>query len=409
MIRFPKTVLFVSHDASRTGAPIFLLRFLRWLRDHHQIPFRILVVSPGEMLPEFERVGPTYVFERQSRLQRAFRRFNIPVRDDNSHYLESVRKSLSECNIGLIYSNTMATGKALDYLSFLDCPVLCHVHELEQAIQHCDKEDNLILVKKHASAYVAVSHAVQGNLVAKHGIPEDKIKVIHGFVPTGWSARDKRGNPRRLVRRELRIPIDAKLVCACGSVEPRKGPDLFLQVADKFAKMRYVPPAHFVWIGGNREQVEAMRQRVRELSRQDVVHFIGRRADVSSYYHASDVFLLTSREDPFPLVMMEAALRGNPIVCFDNSGGAPEFVQDDAGFVVRAFDVDEMAERLALLLSSDQLRRRMGEAARQRVLRRHDINTSAPQLAEMIQSALISPKKIDARPEATVAQGKKFA
>jgi hypothetical protein len=102
MIPFPKRVLFVSHDASRTGAPIFLLRFLRWFRDHHPIPFRILVVSPGEMLPEFESVGPTHVFERESRLQRAFRRFNIPVRDDSSHHLESLRKRLAESNISLI-------------------------------------------------------------------------------------------------------------------------------------------------------------------------------------------------------------------------------------------------------------------------------------------------------------------
>ncbi len=407
MIRFPQTALFVSHDASRTGAPIFLLRFLRWLRDHHQIPFRILVVSPGELLPEFNSVGPTDVFEQESRLLRAFGRLKLPVRD-SSHHLESLRKTLSQANIGLIYSNTIATGKVLDYLSFLDCPVICHVHELEQAIQHCDQDDNLILVKKHTSSYVAVSQAVKRNLVAKHGILADKVTVIHGFVPTGPGTPDKLDDPCLLVRRELRIPHDARLVCACGSIEPRKGPDLFLQVADTLAKMHGTPSAHFVWIGGKKEQVEAMHKRAQELSRPDMVHFIGRRADVSSYYAASDVFLLTSREDPFPLVMMEAALRGNPIVCFENSGGAPEFVQDDAGFVVRAFDVGEMAEKLALLLSSDDLRRCMGEAARQRVLRQHDINASAPQLAALIQSALNFPQRT-ARPETTVALARKFA
>jgi glycosyltransferase involved in cell wall biosynthesis len=408
MSRFPQTALFVSHDASRTGAPIFLLRFLRWLRDHGQIPFRILVISPGEMLPEFKSVGPTTVFEQESRLQRAFRRFNLPVRDSLRH-LEWLRKSLSQSNIGLIYSNTIATGKILDYLSFLDCPVICHVHELEHAIQQCDHEDNLTLVKKHASSYVAVSQAVKRNLVAKHGIPEDKITVIHGFVPTGQSALDNLGDPRLLVRRELRIPRDARLVCACGSIEPRKGPDLFLRVAHTLAKMEGAPSAHFVWIGGKKERVEAMRKRAQEMSRPDLVHFIGRRADVSSYYAASDVFLLTSREDPFPLVMMEAALRGIPIVCFDHSGGAPEFVQDDAGFVVRAFDIDEMAGKLALLLKSNELRRRMGEAGRRRVLQRHDINTAAPQLAAIIQSALNFPKTVDLQPETTVALAKKLA
>jgi glycosyltransferase involved in cell wall biosynthesis len=408
MSRFSQAALFVSHDASRTGAPIFLLRFLRWFRDHLEIPFRILVVSPGELLPEFKSVGPTDVFEPESRLQRAFRRFNLPVRDSSRH-LESLRKSLSESNIGLIYSNTMATGKALDYLKFLDCPVICHVHELEQAIQHCNREDNLMLVKKHTSSYVAVSHAVERNLVAKHGIPGDKVTVVHGFVPAGRSAHDTVGDPRQLVRRELRIPHDARLVCACGSIEPRKGPDLFLQVADALAKMHGAPSAHFVWIGGKKEQVEIMRKRAQELSRPDIVHFIGRRADVSFYYAASEVFLLTSREDPFPLVMMEAALRRNPVLCFENSGGAPEFVQDDAGFVVRAFDIEEMAKKVALLLDSEELRRRMGEAGRHRVMQRHDINTSAPQLAAIIQSALNLSRKVDSRPENTVALAEKAA
>ncbi len=395
MPQSPQTVLFVSHDASRTGAPIFLLRLLRWLRDHHEILFRILVVSPGEMLPEFESIGRTHVLERQSRLQRACLRFNIPFGNDG-HYLQSLRKSLSESNIALIYSNTTATGKALDYLSFLDCPVICHVHELEQAIRQCDRDGNLDLVKRHASSYVAVSHAVKQNLVAMHGITEDKIKVIHGFIPTDGRLLERAGPSNGAVRRELRIPRNARLVCACGSIAPRKGPDLFLQVADRLTKAHRGLSVHFVWIGGNKQQVKAMRKQAQELSRQDVVHFIGSRPDVGPYYEAADVFLLPSREDPFPLVMLEAALRGKPIVCFENSGGAPEFVQHDAGFVVPGFDVDEMARKSALLLTSDELRRNMGESGRRRVLHRHDIDVSAPQIAAIIQSALTSCEKLAA-------------
>jgi glycosyltransferase involved in cell wall biosynthesis len=394
MSRFRESVLFVSHDASRTGAPIFLLRFLRWFRDHHQIPFRILVVTPGELLPEFASVGPTHVLEPESRLDRVFRRLKLPARDNGRH-LASLRERLSQSNIGLIYSNTIATGTALDYLSFLDCPVICNVHELEQAIQHCDKDGNLSLVKKHASSYVAVSHAVKENLVANHGIREDEITVVHGFVPTERSGPRGPGHARALVRRELRIPMDARLVCACGSVEPRKGPDLFLQVAETLAKMHPNIPAHFVWIGGTKEQVKAMRRQTQELSREGMVHFIGSRRDTCPYYEAADVFLLPSREDPFPLVMLEAALHGKPIVCFDKSGGAPEFVQHAAGFVVPAFDVDAMAAKLEVLLSSDELRRRTGEAARQRVLNEHDLNTSAPKIAAIIQRALGSAGKID--------------
>ncbi len=408
MIGLQQTVLFVSHDASCTGAPIFLLRLLHWLRDHCQISFRTLVVRPGEMLPEFESISPTHVLEQRSILQRVCRRFRLPVFDD-SHHLQSLRKSLSQVNIGLIYANTSATGKALQYLSFLKCPVICHVHELEQAIQQCDRDDNLNLVKRHSTSYIAVSHAVKRNLVAKHGIPENKVEVIHGFIPTKRCMPGQDGNSRVTIRRELKIPKDARLLCACGSIAPRKGPDLFLQVAGEFATVSGNFPAHFVWIGGNKDQVRAMRQQARELRLQGTVHFIGSRADVGPYYEASDVFLLTSREDPFPLVMLEAALRGKPVVCFDKSGGAPEFVQHDAGFVVPAFAVDEMARKLCLLLRSDQLRRSMGDAGRLRVLRHHDINTSAPRIAAMIQNALIPSENANTWPESAAALGTKQA
>jgi glycosyltransferase involved in cell wall biosynthesis len=390
-----QTVLFVSHDASRTGAPIFLLRLLQWLQRYSRISFRTLSVIPGEMLPQFESLGPVDVLERDSKLRRVCRRFNLLSFDDSQHLL-SLRRKLSACNIGLIYANTSAIGRTLDYLSFLDCPVICHVHELEGVIQQCNRNNNLTLLKRHATFYLAVSHAVKHNLL-RHGIREDQVDVIPGFIPTNQSTMEHARKSSAAVRRELRIPGDAPLVCACGTLEPRKGPDLFLDVACDLAKVSGELRPHFVWIGGNKVRVEAMRRRVRELHREDNVHFIGMRPDVGPYYSAADVFLLPSREDPFPLVMLEAALREKPILCFANAGGAPEFVQHDAGFVVPGFAVDAMSEKLSLLLGSEDLRRRMGQTGRQRVLRHHDIDTCAPRIAAIIQNALTGPKGINVR------------
>ena len=100
---------------------------------------------------------------------------------------------------------------------------------------------------------------------------------------------------------------------------------------------------------------------VAELPLKDVVHFVGEKPNVTQYFQASDVFVLPSREDPFPLVMMEAGLYRNPVICFDGAGGAPEFVEQDAGFVIPSFDVGKMADKIVELLRSPELRNRMGE------------------------------------------------
>ncbi|WP_096896367.1 hypothetical protein [Candidatus Scalindua japonica] len=58
----PKKILFISHDASRTGAPIILLNFLRWFQDNTNIPFRIILREDGELKPEFQALAPVNIF-----------------------------------------------------------------------------------------------------------------------------------------------------------------------------------------------------------------------------------------------------------------------------------------------------------------------------------------------------------
>ena len=73
-------------------------------------------------------------------------------------------------------------GDVLDFLSFLNCPVISHVHELEGLIQDLGS-GNMGRVKTHTSTYIAVSEAVKTNLIKAHAIPESKVQMVHGFVP----------------------------------------------------------------------------------------------------------------------------------------------------------------------------------------------------------------------------------
>jgi len=111
-------------------------------------------------------------------------------------------------------------------------------------------------------------------------------------------------------------------------------------------------------------------------------------ADVYRYYCAMDVFALTSREDPFPLVMLEAGLHGVPTVCFAGSGGGPEFVAGGAGLAVPYLDLDAFAAAIACLEGNAPWRASVGEAARQKVLAHHGIDTQGPKLLQSIERCL---------------------
>ncbi len=120
--------------------------------------------------------------------------------------------------------------------------------------------------------------------------------------------------------------------------------------------------------------------------------------DPSDVYAAMDIFALTSREDPFPLVMLEAANYELPIVCFAQSGGGPEFVADDAGLIAPYLDVDRFADNVLLLTENAELRARLGSKGEQRVREHYSIDVQAPKLQNVIDEVarLGSPPNVRA-------------
>jgi glycosyltransferase involved in cell wall biosynthesis len=380
------SVLFLSHDASRTGAPIVLLNLLRWLHRNRELQAHILIgASFGDLIPEFQALGSvhTYMPER-TLLYRVLRRLKLHGRITSSHQSQ-LRAKLSQSDIRLIYANSVVSARMVEYLSFLNCPVVCHVHELDIGIKYLGPE-TISLLEKYVCRYIAVSPAVKANLVENHGVAPEKVTVIQGMVPIADYLKAPQARGSEEVRRELNIAPEARIVCGCGSIEARKGTDLFLQVADQVLRQYRASPVHFIWVGGTPEALRKARRQVAASAAKDVVHFIGQRADVVPYFDACDVYLLTSREEALPLVMLEVALRQKPIICFDRSGHPPEFVRQDAGFAVPDFDANKMSEKLIELLSNPELGRRMGAIGKQRAIDNYDLTNGAAEIAAILES-----------------------
>lgn len=133
-----KKVIFISHDASRTGAPIVLLHFLKWFKANTDIPFQILLRNGGELEPEFEALAPVSVFNKEIPSKRGLfenisRRLGLQEKV-NQVYFSNLKEQFIQENIGLIYSNTITNIEALELLDDLEFPVISHVHELETYI-----------------------------------------------------------------------------------------------------------------------------------------------------------------------------------------------------------------------------------------------------------------------------------
>lgn len=385
-----KTVLFISHDASRTGAPIVLLNLLKWLKANTELSFQVLLRRSGELQSEFEAIAPTYLFDPGSSARPAWARLWQRLRPAQDQRLARLRTHCRQANVGLIYANTIVSSDIVAGLADLGYPTICHVHELEFLIRHYLGLAEFARLKQAVHHYIAVSDAVQENLMVNHQIPATQIERIYEFIPTAVHQLDQYQDQRQAVRQQLGIPLEAAIVCASGTIEWRKGPDLFLHLARQVQHQKPGLPVYFLWVGGetNSPRYHELMHDVELLGLGSTVRFLGAQPQAAPYFAACDVFAMMSREDPFPLVCLEAAALGKPIVCFDRSGGAREFVETDCGVVVPYLDISGMAEQVLILLQAPQLREQMGARAAQKVRERHDIAIAAPQVLQVIQRFL---------------------
>ena len=360
-------IIFVSHDAANAGAQRLLITLIEWLCDTKGIRPKTILRHGGPLVPKFYQLGP--VLEMDSLLW--------------SDVDRNKEKLLAFCGSSnsLVYVNTLVPGDVAGLLSRLQIPVITHVHELENAIKRwCGKEelDQLIELSEH---FIAASPPVAANLASAHQVPAEKITTVYAFIKCQKSDTDPLD--RTAIRKQKQLPEDGFILFGCGTTDWRKGPDLFIDVADH-AKRLGLDNSYFFWIGGDTGELDDLEAKVRRLGLESCVFFIGAVPEVRSYFSAGDVFLLTSREDPFPLVCLEAADCGLPIVCFDSAGGMPEFVQNDAGYVVPIEDSKAMAEKIVFLWAREEERVRRGTTARQRVRAHHDVSIAGEEIFHVI-------------------------
>jgi glycosyltransferase involved in cell wall biosynthesis len=386
-------ILFISHEASRTGAPIALLHFLKWFKANTATSFRVLLKRDGILRSQFESVASVSVFQLNNSapknlINRILLRLKLKRKDIDIHLMK-LKTTLMREQFDLIYTNTVTNGELLEFLDEIKCPVICHIHELEHVIRYQTGLENFEKVKRYTHHYIAASKAVRDNLIENHNILESKISVVHEFIPHLSDNIDCSQSNREKLLRELGIPNEAKIICASGTTDWRKGPDLFIQLA-RLINKQSSKPVYFIWVGGENQGIRygELWHDVKNAGLEKYVYFLGEQTNPHEYFAICDLFTLVSREDPYPLVCLEAASLGKPIVCFDNAGGEKEFVEDDCGFVIPYLDIQMMADKVMLLLNSPDLHHKFSERAKEKVLERHDVQIASAQIAQIIEQVL---------------------
>ncbi|MGZ5246285.1 MAG: glycosyltransferase, partial [Flavitalea sp.] len=129
----------------------------------------------------------------------------------------------------------------------------------------------------------------------------------------------------------------------------------------------------FTWVGGfaSKEDETRYRQSVKDFGIESNFEFTGLMdpAEVKTVYSKFDALFLSSREDPYPLVVLESAFQKTPSIIFSDSGGMVEFVSEENGWTVNGFDITNAAS--VILSINKENSSEKGIAAYNRVIEWH--------------------------------------
>jgi glycosyltransferase involved in cell wall biosynthesis len=340
-----KSILLITHDTSLSGAPKSVLLVFEELRKRGCSLITVAIQGGGGLESRFKQISNQYY------------RLDVLSRKPSYTFVNRIKRKITGKSILSPYDDLIAvlSIKSFDYLyantvlsldfalvlkRILGCPLVLHVHELKTVIDEFQPE--LSRYDHEIALYFVPSKLNQHCLENDYGLPSKKIHLV----------REASEFVQSKVNEQHRFSLKT-IVLMCGGAYWRKGDDLFIQVANQVLKKD--PFYEFYWIG--KQSPERKRVNSSDISKlgiKDSVFFMEETETPEKWYLQTDIFILTSREDSFPLAAIEAGMIGIPIICFDKATGISEVI--DSELVVPYIDIEAMAKKiLDLKLSPEKI------------------------------------------------------
>lgn len=366
-------ILFISHSAGYTGAPFLLVNLLEWFKKNTSHNIRVLLKNDGPLRSEFSSLAETVSVSQ----------FSMRVENRERCLLKHYQ------DVDIIYSNTGTNGHILVGLAPLNRPVVTHLHEMRYALAMWG-ENAFDHVLAQTTKWICVSRPVKENLCINHGVHSDKAEIIPACITLPSNIQEL-AQKRLNILQALGLREPARIILGAGTFDWRKGADIFLQVAAQILKLHDAPDLHFVWLGD-----EGMDETTRLRTSIEVgglgiaprLHLLPFRSDVLEFMAHCEIFLLSSREDPCPLVALEAAALGKPVVCFQKAGGIADFVSQGAGIATPFMDTQAMAKAVCDLLDNPATSIAMGKRGAKLVETDHDLSINASKINTLLQEVM---------------------
>jgi glycosyltransferase involved in cell wall biosynthesis/SAM-dependent methyltransferase len=328
------SIVVVSHDAHLYGAQLIALNLVRTLSTRLHFDVDVILCGPGTLKGEFAAAARVH-----------------DVSDLAEPDRRGIVQRLYDEGGRLAICNTSVVGETAEQLKQAGFFVISLIHELPGLIRAYGLERSIQRIATHADYLVFPAKLVRDRIMplTERGLDRVVVQAQGLFAPNGFFGR--REFARRELRTQLKLPAEARIVLAVGSADHRKGIDLFVEVGRLVCTQ--MQDVVFVWVGQtNTADFASAREKVERVGLGNRFLFPGQVRNSNLFFAGADAYVLTSREDPFPSVVLEALDASLPIIGFDGAGGFVELLERGCGILVPFEDTAAMAESLLRILRS---------------------------------------------------------
>ncbi len=283
--------------------------------------------------------------------------------DEVDRFTQNVVKLAQDRKFDVIHAHdwmTYPAGIAVSQMTGL--PLIVHVHSLEydRSGHHVNERIHQIEMAgtKAARLVCAVSHYTKSLVVSQHGIPTEKIRVVHNGVYTKEVVQSFEAE-----RAGKKNPI----VLFLGRITFQKGPEFFVEAATKVIPQ--MPDVQFV-MAGSGDMLPALIKRVKELGLEKNFVFPGflRGVEVEKMFSLADIYVMPSVSEPFGITPLEAMSYDVPVIISKQSG-VSEVLQ--GALKIDFWDVDTLAKHIIAVLRYPEIRDEIVSMAREDLKRIH--------------------------------------
>jgi glycosyltransferase involved in cell wall biosynthesis len=389
------TTLFVCHEGQRTGAPLLLLWLIRWLLANTSIRPVVALMRNGPLREEFSAICPTYTFSTRPVAERWHRRLQrrflaTQSSDPDTWLAEIVAKVNPDC----LYLNTLVLGYCLGKLTIdrRRTRVISSVHEMEIGLLLSSTRDAIERQISISDILTCEGESVKQNLVQNHRAHPNQCVVMPAYVPyerpeemMQLSCNDSSQSVIDTLQ-QLRSN-KVFLFGFAGSAIDRKGFDLFPLLVKACAKRFADIPFRAVWVGcgpSSLSYIKAERDLTLLGIRQHALLLPGVSCGAAALRQLN-VMACLSREDPGPVVSLEAGAMGIPSVCFKHCGGIAELSELGCSISVDYLDLEAFAEALFTLQQDPQRIQSLGRRFQDHVFSTNTVSIQGAAIAALIK------------------------